>query len=129
VSQLKTKLIATTSVVSGCTSLRHSLIRDHSTITIFSADMVVSCVTSNCLSAWRFHHLKMLLLKFVLNNEKCVLFNVSLKTVFLLTLFKSYIIAGSIIEWWGAGMVVSGVRCRLAYGPADATVTHCLLLQ
>jgi len=49
VSQLKTKLIAATSVVSGCTSLRHSLIRDHSTITIFSADMVVSCVTSNCL--------------------------------------------------------------------------------
>ena len=30
-------------------------------------------------------------------------------------------------EWWGAGMVV----CleRLAYGPADATATHCLLLQ
>jgi len=24
---------------------------------------------------------------------------------------------------------LSGVRCRLAYGPADATVTHCLLLQ
>jgi len=23
----------------------------------------------------------------------------------------------------------SGVRCRLAYGPADATATHCLLLQ
>ena len=23
---------------------------------------------------------------------------------------------------------LSGVRCRLAYGPADATVTHCLLL-
>ena len=29
-------------------------------------------------------------------------------------------------EWWGAGMVVSGARCRLAYGPADATATHCL---
>jgi len=34
-------------------------------------------------------------------------------------------------EWWGAGVVVclSGARCRLAYGPADATATHCLLLQ
>jgi len=33
--------------------------------------------------------------------------------------------------WWGAGMVIclSGVRCRLAYGPADATATRCLLLQ
>ena len=30
-------------------------------------------------------------------------------------------------EWWGAGMAI----CleRLAYGPADATATHCLLLQ
>ena len=25
--------------------------------------------------------------------------------------------------------VLSGARCRLAYGPADATATHCLLLQ
>ena len=24
---------------------------------------------------------------------------------------------------------LSGVRCILAYGPADATATHCLLLQ
>ena len=24
---------------------------------------------------------------------------------------------------------LSEARCRLAYGPADATVTHCLLLQ
>ena len=24
---------------------------------------------------------------------------------------------------------LSGVRCRLAYGPADAIATHCLLLQ
>jgi len=24
---------------------------------------------------------------------------------------------------------LSGARCRLAYGPADATGTHCLLLQ
>jgi len=26
-----------------------------------------------------------------------------------------------LVEWWGAGVV--------AYGPADATATHCLLLQ
>jgi len=31
-------------------------------------------------------------------------------------------------EWWGAGYF-SGVMCRLAYGPADATATHYLLLQ
>ena len=24
---------------------------------------------------------------------------------------------------------LSGARCRLAYGPADATATHCLLLH
>jgi len=24
---------------------------------------------------------------------------------------------------------LSGARCRLAYGPADATATHCLLFQ
>jgi len=30
-------------------------------------------------------------------------------------------------EWWGAGVVMSAARCRLVYGPADAT--HCLLLQ
>jgi len=29
-------------------------------------------------------------------------------------------------EWRG---YLSGARCRLAYVPADATVTHCLLLQ
>ena len=33
------------------------------------------------------------------------------------------------LEWWGAGIYLSGARCRLAYGPADATATHCLLLQ
>jgi len=34
-------------------------------------------------------------------------------------------------EWWDVGMVVSGARCRFAYGPADATATatHYLLLQ
>ena len=28
-----------------------------------------------------------------------------------------------------SGGVLTGARCRLAYGPADATATHCLLLQ
>jgi len=33
-------------------------------------------------------------------------------------------------EWWGAGVVIChGAMFRLAYGPADATATHCLLLQ
>ena len=35
------------------------------------------------------------------------------------------------LEWLGAGMhgYLSAARCRLAYCPADATATHCLLLQ
>jgi len=35
------------------------------------------------------------------------------------------------MEWWDAGVVgyLSASRCRFAYGPADATTTHCLLLQ
>jgi len=34
------------------------------------------------------------------------------------------------LEWWGTGMVIClGARCRLAYGPADAIATHCLVLQ
>jgi len=32
-------------------------------------------------------------------------------------------------EWWGTGVVLSEARCRFAYGPADPTATHCLLLQ
>ena len=32
-------------------------------------------------------------------------------------------------EWCNAGVVVSGSSCRFAYGQADATATHCLLLQ
>jgi len=32
-------------------------------------------------------------------------------------------LSGGMLEW------VSGMRCRLAYGPADATATHYLLLQ
>jgi len=28
-----------------------------------------------------------------------------------------------------ARLSVCAARCRLAYGPADATATHCLLLQ
>jgi len=30
------------------------------------------------------------------------------------------------LSWRG---YLSGARCRIAYGPADATATHCLLLQ
>ena len=33
---------------------------------------------------------------------------------------------GAVGCWRG---YLSGARCRLAYGPADATATHCLLLQ
>jgi len=32
-----------------------------------------------------------------------------------------------VVECWCG--YLSGARCRLAYGPADATATHCLLLQ
>ena len=32
-----------------------------------------------------------------------------------------------VVGWWRG--YLSGARCRLAYGPADATATHCLLLQ
>jgi len=32
--------------------------------------------------------------------------------------------SGGVLEWLSAG-----ARCRLAYGPAVATATHCLLLQ
>jgi len=34
-------------------------------------------------------------------------------------------------EWLGAWLIgyLSGAICRFAYGPADATATHCLLLQ
>jgi len=31
------------------------------------------------------------------------------------------------LEWWGAAVVICLERG--AYGPADATATHCLLLQ
>ena len=32
-------------------------------------------------------------------------------------------LSGELLVW------LSGVRCRFAYDPADATATHCLLLQ
>ena len=32
-------------------------------------------------------------------------------------------LSGGVLVW------LSGARCRLAYGPADATAAHCLLLQ
>jgi len=37
--------------------------------------------------------------------------------------------ACKIPEWWDAGVVVSGSRCRFAHGPADASAAHYLLLQ
>ena len=36
------------------------------------------------------------------------------------------------VKYWAVGCwygYLAGARCRLAYGPADATATHCLLLQ
>ena len=32
-------------------------------------------------------------------------------------------LSGGVLPW------LSGARCGLAYGPADSTATHCLLLQ
>jgi len=32
-------------------------------------------------------------------------------------------LSGGVLSW------LTGARCRFAYGPADATATHCLLLQ
>jgi len=32
-------------------------------------------------------------------------------------------LSGGMLAW------LSGMRCRLAYSPADATATHCLFLQ
>jgi len=32
-------------------------------------------------------------------------------------------------EWWGAGMVICLERGADLHGQADATATHCLLLQ
>ena len=36
-------------------------------------------------------------------------------------------VKNSAVECWRD--YLAGARCRLAYGPADATATHCLLLQ
>jgi len=35
-------------------------------------------------------------------------------------------LSGGVLVWLS---YLSEARCRLAYGPADATATHCLLLQ
>ena len=47
----------------------------------------------------------------------------------IIVIFVSIVWPGT--EWWGAGMVICLERCAdlFAYGPADATATHCLLLQ
>jgi len=45
---------------------------------------------------------------------------------------NSHIAEWVIAKVWVVGCwrgCLSAVRCRLAYGPADATATHCLLLQ
>jgi len=39
----------------------------------------------------------------------------------------SVAVRGGMVGCWRG--YLPGVRCRLAYSPADATVTHCLLLQ
>jgi len=35
-------------------------------------------------------------------------------------------LSGGVLAWLG---YLSGARCRVAYGPAYATATHCLLFQ
>ena len=35
----------------------------------------------------------------------------------------------SLVDTVYSASYLSGARCRLAYGPDDATATHCLLLQ
>jgi len=40
--------------------------------------------------------------------------------------------SGGVLAWlsvWSKVQTLSGAMCRFAYGPADATATHCLLLQ
>jgi len=68
------------------------------------------------------------------------LMRVSISPCFLLPLFafSALMLLAGWKEWhpacknWAVGCwhgYLSGARCRLAYGPADATATHCLLLQ
>jgi len=40
-----------------------------------------------------------------------------------------FIGAFHLVTVYGAGVVMYGSRCRFAYGPADATATHYILLQ
>jgi len=39
----------------------------------------------------------------------------------------SFFVGMPVVGCWRG--YLSGARCRLAYGPADAIATHCLLLQ
>ena len=41
--------------------------------------------------------------------------------------FATYVYTTWVVGCWRG--YLSGTRCRLAYGPADATATHCVLLQ
>jgi len=35
----------------------------------------------------------------------------------------------SSLQELSGGVLLCGARCRFAYGPSDATATHCLILQ
>jgi len=47
--------------------------------------------------------------------------------VLVLVLNLVVLLTSLVVGYWRR--YLSGARCRLAYGPADATDTHCLLLQ
>jgi len=58
------------------------------------------------------------------NCHKCLLATpLLLSTCIKIHQWQQQVVVGC---WRG---YLSGARCRLAYGPADATATHCLLLQ
>jgi len=48
------------------------------------------------------------------------------KTSYISWMF-SVRVKNRVVGYWRG--YLSGARCRLAYGPADASATHCLLLQ
>jgi len=64
--------------------------------------------------------------------EPCLMYyfkNAIFNALTLLVGWQEGHLAWEIIEWWDAGEVVSGSRCRFAYGSVDATATHDILLQ
>jgi len=58
-------------------------------------------------------------------NVLTIIFSVMSPGMFRRDISRRFIIIRPVkTEWWGAGVVIlSGARCRLAYGPADATVS------